>query len=75
MHYAHYYAQSTILHTAVYMKNSRIFRKTVLLYLCFNGGIKIHTVCSINVTGPAKTGHVRTKYTCSENCTYLGHCL
>ena len=30
---------------------------------------------STYVTGPAKTGHIRTKYTCSENHTYLGHCL
>ena len=29
----------------------------------------------IYVTGPAKTGHICTKYTCSENHTYLGHYL
>ena len=28
-----------------------------------------------NVTGPAKTGHICTKYTCSENHTYCDHCL
>ena len=27
------------------------------------------------VTGPAKTGHICTKYTCLENYTYLGQCF
>ena len=27
------------------------------------------------VTGPAKTGHICTNYTCSENDTFLGLCL
>ena len=27
------------------------------------------------VTGPVKTGHVCTNYTCLENGTLLGHCL
>ena len=27
------------------------------------------------VTGPAKTSHIYTIYTCSENDTFLGHCL
>ena len=27
------------------------------------------------VTGPAKTGHICTKYTCSKNSTFLSLCL
>ena len=27
------------------------------------------------MTGPAKTGHICTNYTCSENGTFLGLCL
>ena len=27
---------------------------------------------NIYVTGPAKTGHICTNYTCSENGTFLG---
>ena len=29
----------------------------------------------INVTGPAKTGHICTNYTCSEKVSFLGHCV
>ena len=41
---------------------------TWLLYHKSDGFIKY-------VTGPAKTGHICTKYTCSENSTFLGLCL
>ena len=32
-------------------------------------------VAVVYVTGPAKTGHICTKYTCSENSTFLGLCV
>ena len=28
-----------------------------------------------HVTGPARTGHICTNYTCLENGDLLGHCL
>ena len=37
--------------------------------------IHLKTQVDIYVTGPAKTRHICTNYTCLENGTFLGHCL
>ena len=37
--------------------------------------VQLKFTLRINVTKPAKTGHICTKYTCSENSTFLGLCL
>ena len=35
----------------------------------------IGTLISVYVIGPAKTGHIYTNYTYSENSSFLGLCL
>ena len=49
---------------------------SLLMHVCQE--VKDNSVLGIHiyiyVTGPAKTGHIYTKYTCSENSTFLGLC-
>ena len=43
----------------------------VYMYVC------MYLVCIIDIflTGPAKTGHICTNYTCLVNCAFLDQCL
>ena len=52
--------------------NQKSSKKPILI-----NGIKIWILLEplTYVTGPAKTGHICTNYTCSENGTFLGLCL
>ena len=57
-------------HAAMYIQVYGVYKlkeASLKSYMCTS-------ICTY-VTGPAKTGHICTKYTCSENSIYLDLCL